>query len=274
MRAVATLRCAWMLCAALIAFSVNAQEALPADDPTSPGDALATDDTPTGVLTAQQARAFANRLEESFVARPVPSTAATPVDLEGIVDEFADLNEVAEKSLIERFEEWLDKLFARNKEPAAEQKSYPWWKYLQGQEGTARVVFWVILLSLLSIVAVALYRELRGRPWRWPQFGRRKATPQKTRAGSSWPPDLSSLQGSARLSALFSALVDELTRRGRLPNMPGLTHRELSAALQPPQVQTFAELAVSAEAALYADAEPLAEWLSGATEKAQAVLNA
>jgi hypothetical protein len=171
----------------------------------------------------------------------------------------------------QQFLAWWASIFESDKESDFD-ASY--WSQFAPSVLLAKILFFAISTLLLLMSGYFLWRELKP-VWQAKRANRRLSGSLQV-ALQQWPPSVDTSNPARALSQFFAAIVQRLSAINLLPKNPSLTHRELSAQLNPAQVPTIAatfdELSAQAQSALFANQPVSAEALQAFAEKSQMIV--
>lgn len=211
-------------------------------------------DTPAAAETVAQLRQIlANQ------RRPVPhAEALDDAELDQTLAEYYQEAERKEPSFMEKLAAWWDELFGEKQERITPDREF--WSKLLPSQTMAHVLFYGLSGLILAMIVVYGWREIA------PFIAQRRASSSLKARNSapvtpvSWPPKVAGLSASVALGKAYSTLVAVLTARKQLPQIPGLTHRELVGKYQSKRPQagampdgaTFDQLSQQAGESLFA----------------------
>jgi hypothetical protein len=196
----------------------------------------------------------------------------------GIVERMQKAQVVRERTLWERFKDWLKQLFAGR---AADSESGWLADWLREHAPTERVIRWImygLTVALIGTIAWIVYVELRaagllGRPRPGRAVGEAIAG---ARDSSRREPMLADASEDELPSLLIALVLGELRRLGRVQDRLSMTHRELARAARfdvAGERDTFRDLLAVSERLRYDAVAPAGSSLRRVIEEARRLLD-
>ena len=206
-----------------------------------------------------------------LTTEPVPAGRRPGIGaVESIVKETAAAVDVQNRSLWQRFKDWLRNLLERGANDATNDWLARWLEEHFPSARVIKVFLYVVLAALVGGIAWVVYSELRTAGL----FGRRaRAGGEAGPAGAADEDKRAlTLAGASEAEApsiLLALLLEQLRRLGRAHDRNGMTHRELLRAVRfeaGADDETFRTLLGAAERLRYASVPPPAVSLRAAVE--------
>ncbi len=179
-----------------------------------------------------------------------------------------------ELSFMERLSAWWDSLWDKGDKAGP---NVDFWKKFIPTETFARALFYLLSGLLAALLFVYGWRELQ------PFLAAHRSAVAKTKAKTqkateTWPPKLAQLPANLALAKAYAALVRVLTERQKLPDVPGLTHAELTQEFanqaQLENSQRFSGISAQAARALFTEQAVSADELGSFLSQANALVAA
>jgi hypothetical protein len=218
----------------------------------------------------------------SLVGDPsMPATRSIDTaSLAGIAERLKTLNVESERSLWQRFKDWLRQLFERQAAAAEESGWFDEWLREHWPSDTVmKAIAFGILAILVGGIAWLVYVELRAAGL----IGRRRVAaadatgnPLPARGEPRLSPSLAEATDTELPGLLVGLLLEQLRRLGWVQDRLSMTHRELGRAVRfdsAADSDTFDDLLRISELMRYAAAAPAAPTVRAAVEGARRLLD-
>jgi len=202
--------------------------------------------------------------------RPDPGIVAS------VLADIQTLQLEREKTLWQRFTDWLKRILERKSASADSRWLDDWLREHAPSERVVRGIFTGLVILLVAGLLWVIYVELRAAGL----LGRRRAgsAEQSVSGAASAPrrmPTLADASESELPAVLIALLLEQLRRLGQVQDRRSMTHRELVRAARfdsEREGETFRALVAAAERLRYAAMAPAAEALRGVVSEARSLL--
>jgi hypothetical protein len=208
-----------------------------------------------GINTAHQADVKTVANLQSLLDLAADRAELAPIDeknLELVRNQHYEAQAHLAPGMWEQFLAWWASIFDSNDDSAFDAS---FWSQFAPSVLLAKILFFAISLLLVVMCGYFLWREFK--PVWQARTMRRKSSGTLQDQSLPWPPSLDPSNPARALSQFFSGLVRRLGASGLLPKNPALTHLELSAqfdaSARPGLANTFTELSLEAQSALFAN---------------------